>query len=313
MSADRSLLAFLDAPVVVGDPQGRAVYANPAFNDRIAGGASVEAGRPLAELFGGGGREAVLRAVARVCGRGETARFRVREAGVGFAGVASPIVAEDERVGVVILLKEEVDGGEHLLALAREVDRPLERLGAALDALLEQTGGRRDERHRARLEEGLGELRRARKSLEEMRSLLAGQGGPTVAQERFDPAALVRRVRDRVRTRWPEAPGPEVLAPASLPAALGDAARMEELLVDLVRLRLEAGSPSARRVLGARCVGTGPRRFLVVSLCEPAGGPTAGGRAPALSERAAAAGAQLHVARHPVLGEALLLRLPAAP
>jgi len=31
-----SLLSFLDAPVVVGDPDGRAAYVNPTFETRFA-------------------------------------------------------------------------------------------------------------------------------------------------------------------------------------------------------------------------------------------------------------------------------------
>jgi hypothetical protein len=313
VSPDRSLLAFLDAPVVVGDPQGRAVYANPAFAERIAGGRGVDAGRPLAELFGGGGREAVLRAVARACGRGETARFRVREGGVGYAGVASAIVADGERVGVVILLKEEVDGGERLLELAREVDRPLERLAESLDALLEQTGGRRAERYRGLLEEGFAELGRARKGLAEMHAVLAGQGAPGAPVARFDAAASLRRVRERVRTRWPEAPPVEVLAPAKLPPAAGDADRVEEFVVDLVRLRLEADGAARRIVLGARAVGGASGRFVVVSLCEPPGCAAGGEGAPAVAERAASLGAQLHVSRDRLLGHAVVLRFPVAP
>ena len=34
-SSSRSLLDFIDAPVVVGDPDGRAVYVNPAFQQKF--------------------------------------------------------------------------------------------------------------------------------------------------------------------------------------------------------------------------------------------------------------------------------------
>ena len=59
-----TLLAFLDAPVVVGDPEGRAAYVNPAFETRFAVASAAATGAPLASLFDGGVREAVLRAVA---------------------------------------------------------------------------------------------------------------------------------------------------------------------------------------------------------------------------------------------------------
>lgn len=311
MTPDRSLLAFLDAPVLVGDPQGRAVYANPAFSERVGGGREGTVGRPLAELFGGGGREAVLRAVARVCSAGATARFRVREGGVGYSGVASPIEAEGERVGVLILLKEEVDGGERLIGLARELAAPVDRLAGTLETLLEQTGGRRSERHRAVLEDGIIELARLRKGLDEMRAVLAGEGAAAAAGRRVDPAALVRRVRDRVRTRRPEARVPDVLAPPTLPAVAADPERLEELLVDLVLERLDAAPGPRRLTLGARAGGAAGARFAVVSLCEPPGAAPGAEMEPTFGERAASVGAQLHVAREPVLGRAVILRLPA--
>ena len=62
-----SLLSFLDTPVVVGDPDGRAAYVNPAFETRFSVSAEEVTGEPLANLFEGGVREAVLTAVAAVC------------------------------------------------------------------------------------------------------------------------------------------------------------------------------------------------------------------------------------------------------
>ncbi len=35
IGAEQSLLSFMDAPVVVGDPDGAAVYVNPAFEARF--------------------------------------------------------------------------------------------------------------------------------------------------------------------------------------------------------------------------------------------------------------------------------------
>lgn len=313
MRPDRSLLDFLDVPVLVGDPDGRAVHANPAFVERIARGGRASVGRPVAELFGGGGREAVLRAVARACGRGVTSRFRIREGGVGYAAIASPIVAEGERVGVVLLLKEEVDGGERLLTLVREMERPLERLDEALDTLLEQTGGRRAERHRARLEEGLGAVERLRRSLGEMRELLAGEPVPEVRRVAcFDPVRVARRTRERLRARRPDGPAIELLMPAALPAAAADPDRVEELLVELAEARLAADPPPRRLVLGARVSGAPGRRFALLSLCEPPGAAAGAEGAPRFAECAASIGAQLHVALDPILGRGLLLRLPAA-
>ena len=54
-----SLLSYVDTPILVADPDGSAVYANPTFEARFAlpqGGAQ---GLPLAILFEAGGREEV--------------------------------------------------------------------------------------------------------------------------------------------------------------------------------------------------------------------------------------------------------------
>ena len=127
MSYDpRSLLAFLDSPVVVGDPEGHAVYANPAFLASFADRQEQITGRPLSEFFEGGGREGVLAAVAEVCTGGRSIRFRVRHQDVGYAGLASPITSEGTQVGVLILLTEEAVGEERLLAFHREIQDPLD-------------------------------------------------------------------------------------------------------------------------------------------------------------------------------------------
>ena len=54
--AEQSLLSFLDAPVIIGNPEGCAVYVNPAFQARFGVTAAAAGGRSLAEFFGGGGR-----------------------------------------------------------------------------------------------------------------------------------------------------------------------------------------------------------------------------------------------------------------
>ena len=61
--AERSLLSFLDAPVVVGDPDGRAVYVNPAFEARFGVAAEGVTGQPARRAVRG------RRAARRCCAR----------------------------------------------------------------------------------------------------------------------------------------------------------------------------------------------------------------------------------------------------
>jgi PAS domain S-box-containing protein len=314
---ERSLLSFLDAPVLVGDPDGRAVYLNPAFEARFGVASEGATGQPLAELFQGGSREAVLRAVAEVCDRGESVRFNLRERGAGFSVVVSPIIAESARVGVVILLREELEGVERLLAIHREIADPVEELQGTLEALHEQTGGRRAQRYRADVEDGLRALARLRKWADELRATLAGRSdGGAPQQTCFEPAQLVRAVARRLRSRA-EAGQVDLafVAPATLPRARGDAAKLEAILLRLVQERLALPAPPEALTLAARAVGRAPDGAVLVTLSErfAAGAMAAAAKEPPLvAEVLAECGGALQVASVAGVGRATLLRFPLA-
>ncbi|HVN37909.1 MAG TPA: PAS domain-containing protein [Myxococcota bacterium] len=163
--ATRSLMDFVDTPVLVGDPDGRAVYVNPCFERAFSQTKEAATGVPLASLFGGGAREAMLGAVARVCGGEPRARFRLREAGTGYLALASPVVVEGGRVGVIIVLTEETRGEESLLALRRDVIEPLDEIAGCLSALAEAARGEREKLHAAT---GMRALARMRKWIDQV-------------------------------------------------------------------------------------------------------------------------------------------------
>jgi len=319
--AERTLLSYLDAPVVIGDPDGCAVYVNPAFEVRFERAASRVPGAPLAELFEGGAREAVLRAVVVACTRGESVSFRLREGAVGFSAVASPIQAQGEQVGVVILLKEEVEGLERVLALQREMERPLDELGQVLQQLHELAGDSRDARLRALLGDAQQAMGRLRKGTDEVHAVLTGARGPGPAQhapgkapaKSFDPAALLHRLAARAERGQGASAAPiEVVAAPGLPSLPGDPRRVEALLLRLVEARLASAATLERLVLTARTAGAGAARALLVSLCEVGPAPAAGPAldAPHLREEVAALGAELRAVAHPRLGRATTVRLP---
>lgn len=162
IAGSRSLMDFVDAPVLVGDPDGRAVYANPAFERDFKVSKDSLAGVPLASLFEGGAREAMLSAVAGVCRGSSRERFRLRESGKGFEAMASPVEVEGGRVGVVILLFEETND-EGLQSFRREVQEPLDELTHCLVTFSSQTGDRRSEKYRIMIAEALRAIERMRK------------------------------------------------------------------------------------------------------------------------------------------------------
>ena len=126
-----SLLDYLDAPILVGDPDGCTVYVNTAFETRFGVDSDKVRGQALAELFEGDARETILRAVAEVCGGSGSARFQLRDGNRGYSVVASPISAATGSVGVIILLTEEQLPGD---TCQRTVARPLRNL-AGQDAV----------------------------------------------------------------------------------------------------------------------------------------------------------------------------------
>ena len=163
--SSRSLIDFLHTPVLVGDPEGRAVYVNPCFERDFNLDAQSVVGLPMANLFEGGGREAVLSAVALVCGNGssEPERFGVRVGERGYLGIASPVEAEAGRVGVILLLTREPRAEGRLQSFRREILAPLDELSACLDTLSEWVGGEGAEQCEAAMEDGIRAIERVRK------------------------------------------------------------------------------------------------------------------------------------------------------
>jgi len=170
----RSLLDYLDAPILVGDPDGRVVHLNPAFESRFEIALDQARGKDLATLFQGGAREAVLRAVAAVCSGTGPVRFPLREGGFGYWAVASPISSESDRVGVVILLTIELSSDRRMIECAKEIQEPLEELTRCLSEFSDQVGGRRAERYRLMLEDAANAVALLRKQAHELQNLLSG-------------------------------------------------------------------------------------------------------------------------------------------
>ncbi len=276
----QSLLNFLDAPVLVGDPEGRVIFANDAFVRELAVGGQSPHGEPLASLFAGGGREAVLASVAEVCSKGESIRFRIREAGRGYLAVASPIHAEESRVGVVILLTDEpaIDG--RLLDFHREIQEPLDETTACLEELLEATGGRRHDRFRELVERGTVALGRARKWSEELHGLLCGGNVSNRGGETLRPGRVLRLVASRLAPEFAQAQVElSVLISPQVKPALGDSTMLETALVRLLRQRLADAPAGSSISLLARDVSAAGDRGVLISVVDP--GPDLQGDAPA--------------------------------
>jgi hypothetical protein len=199
-----SLLNFLDAPVLVGDPEGYVVYADPAFNECFDAGESA-IGSSFAEVFQGGGREAFLMAVSQVCETGETVHFRLREDGCGYIGV-----------GVMILLSDEPFSLQRLTSLQRDIEEPLEYLVGSLEQPCERIEGPGSEGVCSVLDSALQDAERTRKAIAGLRELVTGQSSPAAKGLRLDPVKTLRAVESHASEDCKRAGVKlELLAPAS--------------------------------------------------------------------------------------------------
>ena len=259
-----SLLGYLNTPILVGDPDGNIVYANPSFCERFAASVEDPVGMPLAAVFGGGAREVMLKATAEVLQRGQAARLQLREGGFGYAGLASPIEAEDDRVGVVMVLLEEQSNEEYLTALADEISDPL---ADALDTFQSLSIGlneKASEDQHAQLDRGLESLETAKKWLSELQVAVRG-GKPQ--QGRFDVSASVQRVAERAQ-KDSDMSDLQVLMSPNLPRVAGTPVVFERVLTQLLRERVRESAEGKNITLLARSLGSEQMRGVLVSVVD---------------------------------------------
>ena len=262
---DISLLAHLQTPILVGDPDGCIVYANPAFRDRFCQADEDPMGQALAMVFGGGAREVVLTATAEVLERGQPARLQIREGEYGYAGLASPIEAEDDRVGVVMVLLEEQSSEDYLTGLAEEIGEPIMEAIQALQGFSQNLAGRLEDEEQAILARGMRSIETAQKWLRELQVAIRG-GKPQ--QGRFDVTNSILRVAERVANESETKVDLEVLMPPNLPRVAGTTVVFERLLTQLVRQRIDEAKADQPLTLLARTLGGDEPRGVLVSLVD---------------------------------------------
>lgn len=262
---DISLLAHLQTPILVGDPDGCIVYANPSFRGRFCQAGEDPMGQALAMVFGGGAREVVLTATAEVLQRGQPARLQIREGEYSYTGLASPIEAEDDRVGVVMVLLEEQSNEDYLTGLADEIGEPIAEAIQALQGFSQSLDSQLGEDQQAIFDRGLRSIEAAQKWLKELQVAIRG-GKPK--QGRFDVTHAITRVADRVINDTETQVDLEVLMPPNLPRVAGTTVVFERLLTQLVHQRIEEAKGDEPLTILARTVGGEEPQGVLVSLVD---------------------------------------------
>lgn len=307
-----SLLGFVATPILVGDPDGCIVYANPAFRKCFSVLDDELMGMPLAMVFGGGAREVVLTVTASVLDRGEAARIQIREAGIGYTGLASPIEAEDDRVGVIMVLLEEESNEDHLSVMVDEVSVPLAESMKSLQAIKEPIRARVNDAQREVFEGGLDALEDAQQSLRELHLVIRG-GKPK--QSRFDLSGAIMRVVERSNRSQGAEHELQVLMPPNLPRVVGAGPAFERLMGSLVRQRMDESRPGQPLTLLARQIegdGTSGVLVSIVDTPDTDRRQSTGLPPEALHQGITAMGGDTICVEDSVLGRVTSMRLPIA-
>lgn len=303
-----SLLNYLDAPVVVADPDGQVVFLNPAFEQIFSTTRERCEGRPLAQLFEGGDREAVLAAVATTCTRGQSVRFCIRHHDRGYQALASPIAVDGQRVGSVLLLTEDRLEIEGLHRVRRELGRSVDQLGSALDHLARPDSGLAEGERDDWAASGRAALADCRRAAVNLGRLAEGQERDLDQEAMIDPARVLRDAVAGVAYEMAESGvSIDVLLAADLPLVRGDGKRLQEALEALLRVRITEAVDWL--TFGARVVEEEGRKLVVVTLTDP--GPN-GSVPPMMADSVAALGGTLERKGFDGGDFATIVRLPAA-
>jgi PAS domain S-box-containing protein len=312
-----SLLTFLEAAVLVSDPDGRGVYANPAFERCFEVSSAEISGQSLTNIFEGGAREAVLNAVARACTEIGRVRFFVRHGQVGYSATASPIESGGQRVGVLLLFDEETASKERMLNLHRRLGSVAGELTDCLEELRKKEG-----RYGAGQGSGVSErsgraLGRLRTLCDDLITIVEGaESGEISGRSLSDPENMVREVvatlsEDAVFARIHL----EVEASAGLPSVPGDADALCAGLVDFLLDRFANLPPKAWLTLAVREV-RGPHQEVILqfSIAEEYSQemlPEDDDRLPlAISDVIRTLGGQIRIVANPLGGRTTLLLIP---
>lgn len=312
-----SLLTFLEAAVLVSDPEGRAVYANPAFERAFEIPTGQVAGQPLVSIFEGGAREAVLGAVARAVTETGRIRFFVRHGQLGYSATASPIESKGQRVGVMLLFDEELASKETILGLHRRLRSVVGELTDCLEYFRKGEGRYTSGEGDVTIERSGRAMSRLRSLCDDLITVAEGVENSELAVGSIgDPENLVREVistvsEDAVFARIHL----DVEVATGLPAVPDDADALCAGLIDFLLDRFAQLPPKAWVTLSVKEVkGPQQRSLLQISIVEE----YAQGQlleddqrlTSAISDAVRSLGGQIRIDGNPLGGRTTLILIP---
>jgi signal transduction histidine kinase len=105
----RTVLAFLDEPVLITDPKGVLVYLNPRGEVDFGIEMRLAVGRSINEVLPDGIAKSLIKGLGRMEKNSAALRFSITESTQKYSAHLSPILKEQKLTGVVIFLRPELD------------------------------------------------------------------------------------------------------------------------------------------------------------------------------------------------------------
>ena len=106
---NRTVLAYLDEPVLITDPKGVLVYLNPRGEVDFGIEMRIAIGRSINEVLPDAIAKSLLQGLGRMEKNSAALRFPITESAQKYSAHLNPILKEQRLTGVIIFLRPELD------------------------------------------------------------------------------------------------------------------------------------------------------------------------------------------------------------
>jgi len=261
----RTLLAYIDEPVMVTDPKGVLAYLNPRCEDKFGIDFKIAIGRSITEFLPGQIVASLSEGLDRMRKSPQNLKFIIEEDNSRYLATLDPIIRAQKLAGVVIVLMPESDQGTvHRLNqslfnnLLDEIYRPINQLTMLFSREFEDQKEFHPFYHKS--QDLVKETISAINSLIDISPVLMGE--IKLARSQFQPSLLLKLARRSFSARAAERNIHLLrLDHKDLPELIGDQAKLNRILVIFLDHLLDQAAPGEVVGLSAD-VSQGPEPML---------------------------------------------------
>jgi len=251
----RTVLAYLDEPVLITDPRGVVVYLNPRVEQDFGLELKLAVGRSLNELLPSGIAHSLARGLERLKKAPKSLRLAVDEDERRYQAHFNPIIQEQKLTGVVISLRPESDHevvsrlNQSLFNnLLDEIYRPINQLTMLFSREFEDQN--RGEPVYEKSQELVKQTISALNNLIDISPVLVGE--IRLARSQFQPSLLLKLAR---RSFYSRTVAQKIyllrLEHKDLPELIGDEAKLNRVLIIFLAHMMDIAGAGEIVALGA--------------------------------------------------------------